>query len=68
MLTARLSRNTIYSMLIDEFVDTHLNRYIYIGTFKDYIPSRGCIIADRYPLIDVARRDYSRGERVKIRW
>lgn len=68
MLRIRLSRDTIYAMLIADYVDAHFYRYIYIDTVKDCIHSPGYIIADRYPLIDVARRDYSHSERVKIRW
>lgn len=70
MLTVRLSARSIQRLIVHHAIDCLYYRYVYVGLSHGVLHpvETTWVYADRYPLIDVARRDYSHGERVKIRW
>lgn len=68
MLIARLCKHSCVQLYVNDFLDTHKYRYELVGFAPRVERDRDFLVTNRYPLIDVARRDYSHGERVKIRW
>ena len=68
MKTVALCGQSISSLCSAGYYDTYRYRYEYIDfTSRDEKGQQG-IIAKRYRLIDIARRDYDTFEVVKIYW
>lgn len=68
MKTVELCGNSVISLYCDGYYDTYMHRYEYIDFESDVEIDRCYIIAKRYRLIDIARRDYDTFEIVKIYW
>ena len=67
MKIVHLCENSAATLYTTGWYYTYKYCYDYIVLqFEGKHPS--AIIANRYHLIDVARRDYTKPERVKIRW
>ena len=68
MKTVELCERSVSRLCSDGYYDTYRYRYEYIDfTSRNEKGQRG-IIAKRYRLIDIARRDYDTFELVKIYW
>lgn len=63
MKIVHLCKRNVSRLYYAGWFDTYRYRYKLIG-----ITPNCCIIAERYRLIDIARRDYGNFEYVKIRW
>ena len=66
MKTVELCGTSVISLYYDGYYDTYRHRYEYIDFASGIEIDRCFIIAKRYRLIDVARRDYDTYEVVKI--
>ena len=68
MKTVELCEHSVSRLYSDGYYDTYRYRYEYIDfQFRDE-KGQCVIIAKRYRLIDIARRDYDTFEIVKIYW
>lgn len=65
-----LSAHNIQRLVVHHAIDCTFYRYVYAGLSHSplYPAETTWVFADRYRLIDVAYRDYTKPERVKIRW
>lgn len=68
MHTVQLCENSIFLLGSTGYYDTYRHRYEYIDFTSRNEKGQQYIIAKRYRLIDVARRDYDTFELVKIYW
>ena len=68
MKLVELCEHSVSCLCSDGYYDTYRYRYEYIGFtwLNEKVPY--VIIAKRYRLIDIARRDYDTFELVKIYW
>ena len=68
MKTVQLCERSASLLCSDGYYDTYRYRYEYIDFTSINEKGQQYIIAKRYRLIDVARRDYDTYEVVKIYW
>ena len=68
MKIVELCEHSVSSLCSAGYYDTYRYRYEYIGFAFRGEKGQHHIIAKRYRLIDVARRDYATFELVKIYW
>ena len=68
MNTVQLCVNSIFLLESAGFYDTYRHRYEFIDFASRNEKGQYGIIAKRYRLIDIARRDYDTFEIVKIYW
>ncbi len=68
MLTVGLCGESCTRLYVEGFLDARKYRYALVDFAPQADGNVDFLIATRYPLIDVARRDYSHGERCKIHW
>ena len=68
MKTVELCEHSVSSLCSAGYYDTDRYRYEYIDFTSMNEKGQQYIIAKRYRLIDVARRDYDTYEVVKIYW
>lgn len=68
MKTVQLCERNVSRLCSDVYYDTYRYRYEYIDFTSINEKGQQHIIAKRYRLIDVARRDYDTYEVVKIYW
>ena len=68
MKTVELCEHSVSSLCSAGYYDTYRHRYEYIDFTSMNEKGQQYIIAKRYRLIDVARRDYDIYELVKIYW
>ena len=68
MKTVQLCARNVSRLCSDGYFDTYRYRYEYIDFTSMNEKGQQYIIAKRYRLIDVARRDYDTYEIVKIYW
>lgn len=68
MKTVQLCERSVSRLCSDGYYDTYRYRYEYIDYTSTNEKGQLFIIAKRYRLIDVARRDYDTFEIVKIYW
>ena len=68
MKTAELCKRSVSQLCSAGYYDTYRHRYEYIDFTSMNEKGQQYIIAKRYRLIDVARRDYDTYEVVKIYW
>lgn len=68
MKTVQLCERSVSRLCSDGYYDTYRYRYEYIGFTSINEKGQYGIIARRYRLIDIARRDYYTFEIVKIYW
>lgn len=68
MKTVQLCERSVSRLCSAGYYDTYRYRYGYIGLTSRNEKGQYGIIAKRYRLIDVARRDYDTFEIVKIYW
>ena len=68
MKTVQLCGHSVSSLCSAGYYDTYRYRYEYIDFTSINEKGQQHIIAKRYRLIDVARRDYDTFELVKIYW
>ena len=68
MKMVELCEHSVFRLCSDGYYDTYRHRYEYIDFTSINEKGQQHIIAKRYRLIDVARRDYDTYEVVKIYW
>ena len=68
MKTAELCEHSVSRLCREGYYDTSRHRYEYIGFSSSNEKYQHYIIAKRYRLIDIARRNYDTFELVKIYW
>ena len=68
MNTVQLCVNSIFLLESAGYYDTYRHRYEFIDFASRNEKGQQGIIAKRYRLIDIARRDYDTFELVKIYW
>ena len=68
MKPVQLCEHSVSSLCSAGYYDTYRYRYEYIGLTSRNEKGQYGIIAKRYRLIDIARRDYNTFELVKIYW
>ena len=68
MKTVQLCEHSVSRLCSDGYYDTYRHRYEYIDFTSINEKCQQHIIAKRYRLIDIARRDYDTYEVVKIYW
>ena len=68
MKLVELCEHSVSRLCSDGYYDTYRYRYEYIGLTSRNEKVPYVIIAKRYRLIDIARRDYDTFELVKIYW
>lgn len=68
MKAAELCERSVSSLCSEGYYDTYKYRYEYIDFTSRNEKGQQHIIAKRYRLIDIARRDYDTFEIVKIYW
>ena len=68
MKTVQLCEHSVSRLCSDGYYDTYRHRYEYIDFTSCNEKGQQYIIAKRYRLIDIARRDYDTFELVKIYW
>lgn len=68
MKTVQLCEHSVSRLCSAGYYDTYRHRYEYIDFTSINEKGQHNIIAKRYRLIDVARRDYDTYEVVKIYW
>ena len=68
MKTVQLCARNVSRLYSDGYYDTYRHRYEYIDFTSRNEKGQQGIIAKRYRLIDIARRDYNTFELVKIYW
>ena len=68
MKIVELCEHSVSRLCSDGYYDTYRHRYEYIDFTSRNEKGQQGIIAKRYRLIDVARRDYDTYEVVKIYW
>ena len=68
MKTVQLCERSVSRLCSDGYYDTYRHRYEYIDFTSINEKGQQHIIAKRYRLIDIARRDYDTFELVKIYW
>lgn len=68
MKAVQLCERSVSRLCSDGYYDTYRYRYEYIAFTSRNEKGQQHIIAKRYRLIDIARRNYDTFEIVKIRW
>ena len=68
MKPVELCEHSVSHLCSDGYYDTYMHRYEYIDFTSINEKGQQYIIAKRYRLIDIARRDYDTYEVVKIYW